>query len=118
MEDFDICVICAYLVFFLHPSRLPIQRKVNKGAVLTYVCTWLSLCHGFQSVMSFFDLSQCEQGVGFNICLYLAFSFISFYSSQSEYVRTRLSMCHVFLLIARRIEGGCNICLYLAFPPS
>ena len=63
---------------------------------------------GSLSVMSFY-LLHGEKGVVFNMCLYLVFPVMSFYFLQgdtskggfSSYVRTWLSLCHVFLLIAR-----------------
>ena len=58
-----------------------------------------------QSCLSY--LLHGEKGVVCNICLYLAFPVMSFYFLQgdkggfSSYVCTWLSLCHVFLLIAR-----------------
>ena len=55
---------------------------------------------GFAFVVPFI-LWQGEQGVGFNICLYLALPL----SPHSSYGKVRKG-------------GGFNICLYLAFPLS
>ena len=62
---------------------------------------------GFAFVVPFI-LWQGEQGVGFNICLYLALP-LSLHSSYGKvkkgvvltYVSTWLSLCHSIYLIAR-----------------
>ena len=43
--DKGVIMICLYLAFGV--SCLSTDRKVRKGAVLTYVRTWFSLHHGF-----------------------------------------------------------------------
>ena len=46
--DKGLLIICLYLAFPM--SCLSTDRKVRTGAVLTYVRTWLSLCHVFPLV--------------------------------------------------------------------
>ena len=56
--------ICLYLLFAL--SCLSTYRKVKRGLILTYVVTWLSLCHVFLLIAG-------KKGGGFNLCLYPVF---------------------------------------------
>ena len=43
-DDFN---ICAYLAFSLSTVMSSFVSQGEKGLALTYVCTWLSLCHVF-----------------------------------------------------------------------
>ena len=89
---------CLYLGFLSVMSVYLSQGE--KGWVLTYVSTWLSLCHVFPLLV------KRKRG-GFDLFLYVAFSVMSFYLSQGingpvlTYVCTCLSLRHVFLLLAR-----------------
>ena len=99
--------ICPYLAFPLsfHLS----DRKVKRGVVLTYVSTWLSLCHSSHGkVRRGVVLTYVVKGGGFNICLHLALP-LSFHLSYRKvrrggvltYVSTWLCLCHSIYLIAR-----------------
>ena len=63
--------ICAYLDFTLTCHVCLLVAKW-KGVVITYVCTWLSLCHVFVTIATW------KTG-GFNIGLYLGFPSVMTY---------------------------------------
>ena len=69
-------MICLYLVFPV--SCLSTDRKVRKGAVLTYVRTWFSLYHVFLLI----GYRKVNKG------------------ADLTYVCTSYFLCHVFLLTA------------------
>ena len=108
--------VLTHVSSFPSPSSF---RKVRRGVVLTYVSTWLCLCHaihllarckrgcflhmsldGFSFVTPLI-FSQSEKGGGFNICLNMAFP-LSLHSSSREVQK----------------RGSLNICVYLVLPLS
>ena len=83
----------AFKIF--HGFPLSSFRRVRRGAVLTYVSTWLSLCHSIHL------LARWKRGGAFYICLYMALP-LSLHSSSRKVKR----------------GGAFYICLYMAFPLS